>query len=317
MVVVSSRVLASWWTNWLGLGRNAYEQRLPDLIWDEPVSAQRALLSGLFEGDGSWSLVNGGPSVVIELGTVSDELADGVLRLLGMHGIVATQRIGRTALSTKDTHWLRISGADQIERAIFLVPLRDRIGVLASIARQKKRIAPTGYRRDGNAAWVRVTGVERRPCPGHVYSMEVSGLHTFVTTGGVVVSNCFPKDVSALKQLAGNSGYPFQLLTSVIEVNELQQRRVSGKEAPGVAGGQADRPARAGVQAEHRRHARGVVAGAVGAAAGRRGQRGRIRSDRRGGGAAAAADDRARRRRARGGGGRRRGRAGHGVARVP
>src|SRR3954470_4084295 len=38
--------------------------------------------------------------------------------------------------------------------------------------------------------------------------------------------SCFPKDVSALKQLAGNSGYHFQLLTAVIEVNELQKRRV-------------------------------------------------------------------------------------------
>jgi UDPglucose 6-dehydrogenase len=35
--------------------------------------------------------------------------------------------------------------------------------------------------------------------------------------------------VSALKQLAGNSGYHFQLLTAVIEVNELQKRRVVGK----------------------------------------------------------------------------------------
>jgi UDPglucose 6-dehydrogenase len=41
--------------------------------------------------------------------------------------------------------------------------------------------------------------------------------------------SCFPKDVSALKQLAGNSGYHFQLLTSVIEVNELQKRRVIQK----------------------------------------------------------------------------------------
>ncbi len=41
--------------------------------------------------------------------------------------------------------------------------------------------------------------------------------------------SCFPKDVSALKQLAGNSGYHFQLLTSVIEVNELQKRRTVGK----------------------------------------------------------------------------------------
>ena len=41
--------------------------------------------------------------------------------------------------------------------------------------------------------------------------------------------SCFPKDVRALKQLAGNSGYHFQLLTSVIEVNDLQKRRVVGK----------------------------------------------------------------------------------------
>src|SRR5262249_17535535 len=41
--------------------------------------------------------------------------------------------------------------------------------------------------------------------------------------------SCFPKDVEALKQLAGNTGYHFQLLTAVLEVNELQKRRVIGK----------------------------------------------------------------------------------------
>jgi UDPglucose 6-dehydrogenase len=41
--------------------------------------------------------------------------------------------------------------------------------------------------------------------------------------------SCFPKDVSALKQLAGNSGYHFQMLSATIEVNELQKRRVIGK----------------------------------------------------------------------------------------
>jgi UDPglucose 6-dehydrogenase len=35
--------------------------------------------------------------------------------------------------------------------------------------------------------------------------------------------------VTALKQLAGNSGYHFQLLTAVIGVNELQKRRAIGK----------------------------------------------------------------------------------------
>ena len=47
--------------------------------------------------------------------------------------------------------------------------------------------------------------------------------------------SCFPKDVSALKQLAGNSGYHFQLLSAVIEVNELQKRRVIQK-LPGPSG---------------------------------------------------------------------------------
>jgi UDPglucose 6-dehydrogenase len=41
--------------------------------------------------------------------------------------------------------------------------------------------------------------------------------------------SCFPKDLKALKQLAGNTGYHFQLLTAVIEVNELQKRRVVNK----------------------------------------------------------------------------------------
>ena len=54
------------------------------------------------------------------------------------------------------------------------------------------------------------------------------GTH-FLRPGIGFGGSCFPKDVSALKQLAGNSGYHFQLLTAVIEVNELQKRRVVGK----------------------------------------------------------------------------------------
>ncbi len=54
------------------------------------------------------------------------------------------------------------------------------------------------------------------------------GTH-FLSAGIGFGGSCFPKDVAALKQLAGNSGYHFQLLTSVIEVNELQKRRVVAK----------------------------------------------------------------------------------------
>jgi UDPglucose 6-dehydrogenase len=51
----------------------------------------------------------------------------------------------------------------------------------------------------------------------------------FLQAGIGFGGSCFPKDVAALKQLAGNSGYHFQLLNAVIEVNELQKRRVISK----------------------------------------------------------------------------------------
>ena len=51
----------------------------------------------------------------------------------------------------------------------------------------------------------------------------------FLRAGIGYGGSCFPKDTSALKQLASNSGYHFQLLSAVIEVNELQKRRVISK----------------------------------------------------------------------------------------
>ncbi|MCW2926627.1 MAG: nucleotide sugar dehydrogenase [Thermoleophilia bacterium] len=51
----------------------------------------------------------------------------------------------------------------------------------------------------------------------------------FLRAGIGFGGSCFGKDVSALKQLAGNSGYHFQILNAVMEVNELQKRRLVAK----------------------------------------------------------------------------------------
>lgn len=47
----------------------------------------------------------------------------------------------------------------------------------------------------------------------------------FLKAGLGYGGSCFPKDSRALRAMASNSGYPFQLLNAVIEVNELQPRR--------------------------------------------------------------------------------------------
>ena len=51
---------------------------------------------------------------------------------------------------------------------------------------------------------------------------------SFLRPGIGLAGAASPRTSSALKQLAGNTGYHFQLLASVIEVNELQKRRVIG-----------------------------------------------------------------------------------------
>jgi UDP-glucose 6-dehydrogenase len=168
---------------------------IPDELWDEPHLHREALLSGLFDGHGRWAVTGDRPSWVNELETTSPRLADGVLRLLGDAGLHGSVDHGPAG-----TIRVRVSNAKD------------------------------GYRSAGpGTSWVRVVASDREPYDGPVYSLEVPGAETFVTTGGLVVHNCFPKDVAALKQLAGNSGYHFQLLASVIEVNELQKRRVIGK----------------------------------------------------------------------------------------
>jgi UDPglucose 6-dehydrogenase len=238
---VSSRLLAAWLEHILGTGTNCYDKQIPDLIWSAPEADKRALLRGLWDGDGSWSLVAGGPSVVLEYGTVSRKLADGMVRLLGDLGIVARLKVGRTTKSTVDTYWLCISGADQVESALWLLPPSERAEVGRATGRQSKRIAPTGYRRldQKHAAWVRVTSAERRPYSGMVYSLTVPETHTVVTSFGLVTHQCFPKDTRAMVRIAEDAGYSFGLLEGVITVNTEQFERVTQKIVE-LAGGSVD-----------------------------------------------------------------------------
>lgn len=229
-VSISSRILAALFEQVLGLGTNCYNHCVPALAWQAPETARRALLRGLWAGDGSWSLLNGGPSVALEYGTVSGQLADGMLRLLGEQGVVARHEVGRTSKSTVDTHWLVVSGADQIEAAQWVLEPHERATVMAHIGRQTKRIAPTGYQLDRKGtAWVRVVEVTHAFSQQTVYSIEVARNHTVVVGGGLVAHNCFPKDSRALLNIANEAGYQFDLLAGVIAVNDEQFDRVTDK----------------------------------------------------------------------------------------
>ena len=229
VVKISSRVLAGWFEHGLGVGRGSNDKAIPDGIWLRPDSERKALLRGLWDGDGSWSYVSGGPSVVLEYGTTSRRLADGMLRLLGSLGICARLKVGRTPKAKSDAYWLTISGAAQLERCLWLFPEPEQAVIRESLGAQRKRIAPTGYRRAKNAHWVRVSGAERVAYEGPVYSVEVPSTGTVVASHGLVVHNCFPKDTKALVHIAEDAGYSFGLLEGVIDVNVEQYDRIATK----------------------------------------------------------------------------------------
>src|SRR5437763_14485525 len=71
--------------------------------------------------------------------------------------------------------------------------------------------------------------MQRRRFAGPVSSLEVPGAHTFVTTGGLVTHNCFPKDVAALAAVAEGFDYHPELLHAVMDINRDQRMLVIDK----------------------------------------------------------------------------------------
>ena len=84
---------------------------------------------------------------------------------------------------------------------------------------------------------------------------------SFLFPGVGYGGSCFPKDVKAMLQFAGAKDYDFKILQAV-EDGQRHARRLrlldKLKSALRVAEGQADRGLGAGLQAAHRRHARGA-----------------------------------------------------------
>ena len=94
-------------------------------------------------------------------------------RLLGDVGLVCARgAVGRTAKSTKETHWLRVAGADQVERA--LVPRARSATVPASSRRSRGR--RSGSARPAIAGFDDGCGVAPRRRPSSASSHRGSGL---------------------------------------------------------------------------------------------------------------------------------------------
>ncbi|PSP82405.1 nucleotide sugar dehydrogenase [Halobacteriales archaeon QS_1_68_17] len=224
-IEVSSRVLA-YFLEWLGCGTGSYSARIPDLAYQEPESHRKALLSGLFRGDGYIEYTSRSNAVVYEYGSVSEELVQGMQFLLHSLGIVPSYKPSQSQKSTQPAHCIRIRSKRQIAalKDMFLPAEREKIE--RRLASYDRDIRPTDHDVGASYTTVAVRDVSVTQDEVDVYSLEVADTHTFVTTDGVVVHNCFPKDVKALVHAAREAGYEPRMLESAVAVNDRQPERL-------------------------------------------------------------------------------------------
>ena len=223
-IEISSRVFAAFLEQ-LGCGSGSYTAAIPNAAYSEPKTHRKALLSGLFRGAGHVHYTSHSSAVVYDYGSVSEELIQGMQFLLHSLGIVPSYKTSRSKKSTRPAHFLRVSSKRQIAalKDVFLPQETARI------ERRLERVAdiePLGYTNGRLHTTVEVRDVETTTEEVDVYSLEVADTHTFVTTDGLVVHNCFPKDTAALTAAARDVGYDARMIDAAIEVNDRQPERL-------------------------------------------------------------------------------------------
>jgi len=185
-VTICSRIVSSFVEN-LGCGRNAREKKIPPFVLSLPENKVKALLSGLYTGDGSVSISS---TLEVNLSTVSKELVDGVSFLLSRFGIIHS-------ISMKDDkdpkhaklYQLRSYGSDAaefIERIGFFGEKQEKAIKLmerwkANTRKSRKRIMGDVF-----VDKVKEKKLDKKE---QTYSLTVSPHHTLIANG-IVSHQC-------------------------------------------------------------------------------------------------------------------------------
>ncbi len=224
-IKVSSRVFA-YLLEWLGCGTGSYTAAIPDIAYQEPIGHRKELLSGLFRGDGHIEYTSHSNAVVYDYGSVSEELIQGMQFLLHSIGIVPSYKTSQSAKSTRPAHFLRVSSKRQIAMLKDMFLPADQQAIQQRLDAYDRDIKPTGHADGGTHTTVEVRDIDTNDASTEVYSLEVKDNHTFVTTDGLVVHNCFPKDTDAIIAAARERGYDPAVLSAAVELNDAQPERL-------------------------------------------------------------------------------------------
>lgn len=196
----SSRIFAYFLRDILKAGVCCYDTVVPELIFSLDKDCRFEFLKGVFRGDGHVAFREDTPAVVYDFGSISKKLIDGMIFLFHSLGIVPSYKTSISKKSSDFAHFLRVSGIDQIK---FLQGFKDsqtQKKIEGNFKKYKKFIRQTGFERINNqVSLVKVKEiVQHKPKKNFVYSIEVEDNENFVSSSGLIVHNCFPKDIRGL-----------------------------------------------------------------------------------------------------------------------
>ncbi|HEY2955985.1 MAG TPA: UDP binding domain-containing protein [Candidatus Eisenbacteria bacterium] len=232
-IKVSSNLLGRLIGESLGCGRRSEEMRIPPLFLGANAEIRGALLGALLNGDGSVDATTGMRSyrkngkayrhrcnsACASYFTSSPRLLQQVTLLMHSLALVPSVCTGKPEL--------RLFGEEQLRRVMPLFLGAKRQKLETCLRNRSKPMPARRVRREAGFATV-APGEVAPEGGGWVYSIEVPGTETFVTSFGLVSHNCIPIDPFYLSWKARASGFEARFIELAGYINGQMPDHVVG-----------------------------------------------------------------------------------------
>ena len=238
-IKISSNIFGYLIRDILGCGVNSYTMKIPEGFFLLPRPLKLNLLMGILRGDGGVDYVNlkrtylkrgrkychNNNSATVNYFTSSDTLFNQVVMLL--------QDMGFVPAFKKRKNLLNIFGYEQLKRFRYMFLGRKAERLKSYVQNNKKIIPNRAFTLYKDFTGTKVTGISYERAK-KVYSMEVSGTNTFVTSYGILTHNCIPVDPIYLSWKARMHGFEARFIDLASQVNSEMPQYVVSKVIEGL-----------------------------------------------------------------------------------
>ena len=214
-IKISNRILG-YLFEYLELGRDSYDAKIPDIIMYNNDDIRKEVLKGLFRGDGGVSVSNS--KIKISYFTSSETLYHQISLLLINFGILPNHQ--------KRKGLIEISSTTFAKKLVdfFLDEKRKK---LDKVLNNKKEGKVKNYKSEDIFYITNVKHIERIEHKDFIYSMEIPETKNYITTNGIITHNCIGVDPYYLTFKAQSIGHHPEVILAGRRINDYMGKFVA------------------------------------------------------------------------------------------